>query len=438
MNWTETFQYFFSAQSEKTTKFFEEQRLKIEQAVSSSLDYVASVKENGRRVADSWSYLPSEDSGARLENPDIVLSVPAIISKNGYTCETHTIVSQGYILNVHRIPRPKNADEVPSKTVILQHGMFSSSADWILNGSEKSLTYALADAGYDVWMPNIRGNKYSREHAWLKTDTKSYWNFSWHDVALYDVPAVIDYIMNVKTDGNKINYIGHSMGTTILFAMLTLRPEYNNILKAGFALAPVAYMAEVKSSLKSFAPIASNVAYMEMLYGSHEFLPKQSTLGRIVASCKPDSYDGFYCRNILFSICGHDEKQYNKDLLPIFLSHLGHGTSWKTIVHFAQLILSKRFQQFDYGSNNQRVYGSELPPEYDLSKVTLPMTMFWAKNDFLSSETAVNMLKEKLPASTDMYLIPYPEFNHLDYLWAIDAPTLLNEKLIEKLDKTNE
>ncbi|KAI8435541.1 hypothetical protein MSG28_003837 [Choristoneura fumiferana] len=464
MNWTETFQDFFTGQSMKATKFFEEQRLKFEQAVNSSLDeaarmkdsvnsyvekqqnkitsdinnYVESVKENGRKVADSWSYLPSEDSGARLENPDIVLSVPAIISKNGYTCETHTVVSQGYILNVHRIPRSKNADDVPSRTVLLHHGLFASSADWILNGPEKSLAYALADAGYDVWMPNIRGNKYSREHSWLKTDSKSYWNFSWHDVALYDVPAVIDYIMNVKADGNKITYIGHSMGTTILFAMLTLRPEYNNILKAGFALAPVVYMADMKSSLKSFAPIASNVAYMEMLYGSHEFIPKHSTLGRISASCKPDSYDGLYCRNIIFSICGSDEKQFNKDVLPVFLSHLGTGTSWKTTVHFAQLISSQRFQQFDYGTNNQRVYGSELPPEYDLSKVTLPITLFWAKNDFLSSETAVNMLKEKLPASTETYLIPYPEFNHLDYLWAIDAPTLLNEKVIEKLNKNND
>lgn len=464
MNWTETFQDFFTGQSMKATKFFEEQRLKIEQAVNSSLDeavrmkdsvnsyvekqqnkissdinnYVESVKENGRKVADSWSYLPSEDSGARLENPDIVLSVPAIISKNGYPCETHTIVSQGYILNVHRIPRSKNADNVPSKTVLLHHGLFASSADWILNGPEKSLAYALADAGYDVWMPNIRGNKYSREHAWLKTDTKSYWNFSWHDVALYDVPAIIDYIMNVKADDQKITYIGHSMGTTILFAMLSLRPEYNNILKAGFALAPVVFMDDMKSSLKSFAPIASNVAYMEMLYGSHEFIPKHSTLGRISASCKPDSYDALYCRNIIFSICGHDEKQFNKDILPVFLSHLGTGTSWKTTVHFAQLITSQRFQQFDYGSNNQRVYGSDLPPEYDLSKVTLPITLFWAKNDLLSSETAVNKLKAKLPASTESYLIPYAEFNHLDYLWAIDAPTLLNDKVIEKLDKTSD
>ncbi|XP_061713165.1 lipase 3-like [Cydia pomonella] len=452
---------FFSGQSEKATKFFEEQRQKIERAFNSSIEeatrmkdtvnnymeeqqnkistdinnYVESVKESGRKVADSWSYLPNDDSTARLENPDIVLSVPATIARHGYNCETHTVISQGYLLSIHRIPRSKKGDNVPSKTVILHHGLFASSADWILNGPEKGLAYTLADAGYDVWMPNIRGNKYSREHAWLKTDSKSYWNFSWHDVALYDVPAIIDYIIKMKGEGTKITYIGHSMGTTILFAMLTLRPDYNKILTAGFALAPVVFMNDMKSSLKSFAPLASNVAYMEMLYGSHEFIPKHSALGRISTSCKADSFDAAYCRNIIFSICGYNEKQFNKELLPVFLSHLGTGTSWKTTVHFAQLVTSERFQQFDYGaSHNKIMYGRETPPEYDLKKVTLPITLFWSKNDLLSSETAVNMLKERLPATTDSYLVPNEEFNHLDYLWAIDAPTLLNNKIIEKLD----
>lgn len=418
---------------ESVNSYVEEQQMKISNDINS---YVESVKDNSRKAMDSWSYLPSDDAEASLLNPDIVLTVPAIISRHGYICETHVVVSQGYILNLHRIPHSKTSEDVSSKTILLHHGLFASSADWILNGPEKGLAYVLADAGYDVWMANIRGNRYSREHASLKTDSKSYWNFSWHDVAEHDLPAIIDHILKVKGSGTKITYIGHSMGTTILFAMLSLRPEYNTILSAGMALAPVVFMSDLKTPLKALAPITSNVAYMEMLYGSHEFIPKQSSLGRISSACRADSMDSVVCKNIIFYICGADEKQFNKTLLPVFLSHLGTGTSWKTAVHFAQEIVSGgNFQQFDYGTHNQKVYGSDTPPEYDLSKVTLPISLFWSQNDLLSSEKDVKMLYERLPSTTEMYMVPYPEFNHLDYLWAIDAPSLINEKVLDSLEK---
>lgn len=420
---------------DSVSNYVREQKRKMSNEIN---NYVETVKESGRKVAETWSFLPNDklEPESQLENPDVVLSVPAIISRNGYICETHTVISEGYVLNIHRIPSSATGG-VSKKTILLQHGLFASSADWILNGPEKGLAYVLSNAGYDVWMTNIRANKYSREHTTLKTNSKSYWNFSWHDVALYDIPNVIDYILKVKGSDTKITYIGHSMGTTILFAMLTLRPEYNDILSAGFALAPVVFMSDLKSPITSFASITSNVAQMEMLYGSYEFVPKDSSLGRITKSCHDEHVDFALCKNALFYICGYNEKQFNKAILPVFLSHLGTGTSWKTAVHFTQEIVSGgNFQQFDYGAyNNLKIYGSESPPEYDLSKITLPITLFWSQNDLLSSEKDVKKLYEVLPSSTESYLVPDPGFNHLDYLWAIDAPRLLNNKILDFLKK---
>ena len=40
-----------------------------------------------------------------------------------------------------------------------------------------NIAFLLADAGYDVWMGNIRGNRYSRLHKRKTIDDPTYWSF---------------------------------------------------------------------------------------------------------------------------------------------------------------------------------------------------------------------------------------------------------------------
>lgn len=89
---------------------------------------------------------------------------------------------------MHRIPASPSSPAKVGKTVAyLQHGLLDSSATWVLMGPQQSLGYMLADLGYDVWLGNKRGNRYSRGHINDDPDgrfgnRKKFWKFSWHDV----------------------------------------------------------------------------------------------------------------------------------------------------------------------------------------------------------------------------------------------------------------
>lgn len=55
-----------------------------------------------------------------------------------------------------------------------------------------SMAFTLAEAGYDVWLGNTRGNKYSCKHRKLKPSEEAFWDFSMDQMALYDMPDSIE------------------------------------------------------------------------------------------------------------------------------------------------------------------------------------------------------------------------------------------------------
>jgi len=114
--------------------------------------------------------------------------------------------------------------------------------------SEDSPAFLAASQGYDVWLGNGRGNSYSRKHLkWDPDKDKSeYWNFSWQHSA-NDIPATLEYIVK-ETGFQKVAYIGHSQGTTQMFANLPINQEYyKERISVFIALGPIARLSSTKS-----------------------------------------------------------------------------------------------------------------------------------------------------------------------------------------------
>lgn len=99
----------------------------------------------------------------------------------------------------------------------------------------------MADEGYDVFLPNARGNFYSKNHIDLSPDDNRFWNFTWTDIGFFDYPAVYNYVIEL-TGNEKVYVVAHSQGTSAMMAVLSERPEVNDLVYAVSLLAPVGYL----------------------------------------------------------------------------------------------------------------------------------------------------------------------------------------------------
>jgi lysosomal acid lipase/cholesteryl ester hydrolase len=72
-----------------------------------------------------------------------------VIQNAGYSFHNYSVItSDGYILQLVRIPGGEKSPPAEGKTVVfLMHGLLCSSMDWLVLGEKKALPYLLADAG---------------------------------------------------------------------------------------------------------------------------------------------------------------------------------------------------------------------------------------------------------------------------------------------------
>lgn len=353
------------------------------------------------------------------------MNVSQIIQYFGYSCENHEVVTEdGYILSIQRIPYGKNK-VAPNDIVFLQHGLLDSAATWVMNLPNQSFAFILADKGFDVWLGNSRGNTYSNRHVNLSTSDAHFWEFSFDEMAKYDLPAVLNYVLK-HTGNSQLHYVGHSQGTTIGFIEFGRNPELGKKIKGFHALAPIATVGHIKGAMKVLSNFAAEVQFLYKILGMHQFCPSgwaTSFLTDIV--CTATSFNEEFCGDVMFLMTGFDQKNLNMSRIAIYATHTPAGTSVRNVVHYVQMIRSGKFQMYDHGSQkNKEIYGQPTPPVYDVSQVNTPVTLFTGSHDWLADPYDVNTnLRPYL--QNIIYSKNIDGFNHMDFIWGEHANSVL-------------
>lgn len=361
------------------------------------------------------------------------MSTPELIPFWGYKMENYTVrTDDNYLLTLHRIAN-HNSSYPP---ILFQHGILLASDVWILRGPHEDLALLLANEGFDVWLANTRGNCYSKEHMYYKYGEKRYWDFSWHEVGIYDIPAMVNFILK-RTGSSQLIHVGHSMGNTAFYVMASTKPEMTDKIVAHVSLAPVVYMTHMKSLnvLTPFVEIRKQLVRFQEGMKMYSFFQRHSNIKSIIHQICNSERSKELCLRILFYFIGIDYNQVSKDyVFERYLGHFPSGASAKMLIHYAQNILTGDFREFDYGEKmNMIKYGNETAPDYKLTNIRTPIYIYYGTNDYFSHNMDVEKLVGKLRTMKKKYLVPYKKFNHMDFIWAKDAKTYLYDDVIRQL-----
>lgn len=111
------------------------------------------------------------------------------------------------------------------------------------------------------------------------------------------------------------------------------------------------------------------------------------------------------------------------------------GASSIQFAHYGQHINSGKFTKFDFGSKNIYFYGRSTPPEYNLTRVDVPIAMHYGDNDALSRPSDIMLLKNYFPNIIGWYRCPNPKFSHFDFMFGTDARKLVYVKVLQIANK---
>jgi len=357
----------------------------------------------------------------------------------GYYAEEHIVhTKDGYLLGLHRLGWRRGEEDMrvnsgrhslQKKVVYLHHGLLMNSEVWVcLTERERCLPFLLVEKGYDVWLGNNRGNKYSKKSTNCAPSDVKFWDFSIDQFAFHDIPDSISYILET-TQQPSLTYIGFSQGTAQAFATLSIHPTLNDKVDVFIALAPAMSPAGLKSGIvDSFVKASPDVLFLA--FGRRAILTSATMWQALL-------YPPIFVRlmemslSFLFNWKCKNITQHQK--LAAF-PHLYSFTSTKSVVHWFQIIRNKKFQMYDdevrapFSISDAAKYYKVA--RFPTRNIKTPIVLVYGGSDSLVD---IKVMQKELPRHAVVKEVPH--YEHLDFLWASDVHEQVFPHVFNALEK---
>ncbi|KAF4124513.1 lysosomal acid lipase/cholesteryl ester hydrolase, partial [Geosmithia morbida] len=356
----------------------------------------------------------------------------------GYEAEEHIVQTKdGFLLGVHRLQWRRGEESqavnsgpgsIKKRVAYLHHGLLMNSEVWVcMTDEQRCLPFKLVERGFDVWLGNNRGNKYSKKSIHASPTSVEFWDFSIDEFAFHDIPNTIEYILDT-TQQASLSYIGFSQGTAQAFATLAIHPTLNQKVNVFIALAPAMAPAGLSNGVVD-SLIKASPQVLFLLFGRRSILSSATMWETLL-------YPPLFCRLIdmgLSFLFNWDTANISASQKLAAYPHLYSFTSTKSVVHWFQIIRNKSFQMYDDDVYQPMSVTSphkfSKVAKYPTRNIRTPVVLIYGGSDSLVDIRA--MLRE-LPAQTVATEIPH--YEHLDFLWARDVDRQVFQHVFDALD----
>ncbi|KAK1377586.1 Lipase [Heracleum sosnowskyi] len=326
--------------------------------------------------------------------------------------------------------RTKESQRAIKQPVFLQHGLVVDGRSWFaLSHADQILPLILIEHGYDVWIANTRGTAYSNRHVSSNLTYSDYWDFTFSEMGTYDLPAYLNFVY--QQVGQKVHYIGHSQGTTMMFAGFS-EWKVENRVKSLTLLSPAILLNHMPFGLVKIVAEAY-IGEIAGSFGLRDLNVMIEPLGTIIrAICV---VPGVNCFKIIFDILGTGQNCcFNSSTIELWLKFQPQPTSIKNLVHWSQGVRKPVFSQYDYGdpATNLEHYEVPEPPSYNLKKIPkdLPLFFVYGGHDWLSNRKDVHILLNKLRSYRTFRELYVDNYAHLDFIQGITSKDVVYPDII--------